>query len=87
MIRVVGMNKIRTITFLLGIIFFIVGIAGHIYIRLHTENTAIIGGADTPTFMLLVSKGGFLSLLSPILIILGIVLVIVSVILKFKKGR
>ncbi|MBE6845225.1 MAG: hypothetical protein E7508_05850 [Ruminococcus sp.] len=81
------MKKVRTIIFLLGSLFFIIGMAGCVYMKLHTENTAIIGGADTPTFMLLVSEGGFLSLLSPILIIVGAVLVIISIVLRLKKGN
>ncbi len=78
------MKKVRIVIFLLGILFFIVGIAGYIYMRLHTENTAIIGGADTPTFVFIASKGSFL-LFSPIFIIAGVVLVVVSVVLKLKK--
>ncbi len=81
------MKKVRTVFIILGILFFIIGIGGYFYMRLHTENTTIIGGADAPTFMFLISKGGFLSLISPILIIVGAVLVIVSTVLKLKKGK
>ena len=79
------MKKVRTIIFLLGILLFIIGTAGCVYMKLHTENTAIIGGADTPTFVFLADKVGFLPFLSLFLIIAGVVLVVVSVVLKLKK--
>ncbi|MBQ3566257.1 MAG: oxaloacetate decarboxylase [Oscillospiraceae bacterium] len=79
------MKKVRTIFIILGILFLIIGTAGCIYMRLHNENTAIIGGADTPTFIFLAGKGDFLPFLSPILIIVSVVFIIVSVILKLKR--
>ena len=81
------MKKVRTVIFLLGSLFFIIGMAGCVYMKLHTENTAIIGGSDTPTFVFLADKGGFLPFLSPILIIAGVVLVVVSVVLKLKRKK
>ena len=79
------MKKVRTVIFLLGSLFFIIGMAGCVYMKLHTENTAIIGGADAPTFVFLADKGGFLPFLSPFLIIAGVMLVVGSVGFKLKK--
>lgn len=81
------MKKVRTVIFLLGSLFFIIGMTGCVYMKLHTENTAIIGGADTPTFIFLSSKGGFLSFLNPVLIIVGVVLVVVSIVLRMKRKK
>ena len=53
--------------------------------KVRNENTAIIGGADTPTFIFLTDKEGILPFLCPVFVIAGLVLVAVSVILKMKK--
>ena len=69
----------------IGIIFLVIGISGCIYMKVRNENTAIIGGADTPTFIFLTDKEGILPFLCPVFVIAGFVLAAVSVILKMKK--
>lgn len=77
------MKKSKKIKVTIGIIFIITAIL--LYFNIPKSNTAIIGGADSPTFIFLMKKHGIIPVLSPVFIIAGVVSVIVLIVLKKKR--